>query len=858
MNFQTKIKNLFNIKLNKKIVISACLVTLIAISLITLIPFAVSNVHSGADYPYHLSVIQALNQAWQNGTFGQKIVELIGNDYGYGTGLFYSTLPAGTAVVFMNIFGLNLTGALYLEISILTALSAIIVFLFANRVFKNSFTAFIISLIYILYPYFFGNLYYRFAYSEMFFMLYIPMIAWGLYELIENSNYKLFMIFFTLGITLGVLTHVTLLVYIVAFAGLYILVNIKKFISGYKYIPFIISCLLVLFLSACYYIPMLLNYGVVNVANMGYDMKSIYDSLIFHFTPSSWMFFSNFLNTLVFILFAILFIYRCINKLASKKEIGFFIVSTTVYIVTSPIFPWLILPDIFGMIQFVHRLLMLCSLFYVLQLGYIISNFKLKTASLIFTSVIFGYSLCNCVKFSRNAFDTENSAYSETVITDKYTGFDVNNGLGWGKNGDYYPNGATRDYVFHRVNENIISSTNLDVKEFTHLQSLNQISFVVTPFEDDYVELNIPYAVLQNKEIHQISSNYNNIHYETSIIACENDANKSRILLKQNEIECKIIICYEENDDLQKYLQKHPFEFLVKSGNATASNFVKQNVNNYKVDFNVSEETIVELPTFFYKGYKLTYTLTSGEVKNLEAMHGENGFIEVKLSESGTLNVEFEANYIKWSNIISILGLIIFLIVCGVVLAVPRKFFSAIADWIDRFFERYNTLAEIIRFLVVGAVATIVDMLVMGFVMYAMQPSIYASFLNVFINSPDPSTLATIIGTTVGSIAGMLVSYVLSIIFVFNEKGESKSVKGFAIFAFLTAIGLGINMLGTYLLYDLIHVNQWITKIVMVIIVLIYNYISKRLMLFKDKTKTSEDKILDILMADIKKNKKSK
>ena len=68
---------------------------------------------------------------------------------------------------------------------------------------------------------------------------------------------------------------------------------------------------------------------------------------------------------------------------------------------------------------------------------------------------------------------------------------------------------------------------------------------------------------------------------------------------------------------------------------------------------------------------------------------------------------------------------------------------------------------------------------------------------------------------------------------MFSEKGKSKSVYGFTVFAILSAIGLGIHLVGMYIGYDLLGINEWIVKIILTAIVMVYNYVSKKLLLFK-------------------------
>lgn len=145
-----------------------------------------------------------------------------------------------------------------------------------------------------------------------------------------------------------------------------------------------------------------------------------------------------------------------------------------------------------------------------------------------------------------------------------------------------------------------------------------------------------------------------------------------------------------------------------------------------------------------------------------------------------------------------------------------------------------KTLLEIIKFGFVGALATLVDYLVMGLFEYIVTPSSFDNFFDVFTNK-DIATWIVVVGTTLGFISGLLVNYFCSILFVYNEKGNSKSTKGFLMFLLLSAIGLGLTNLGMYIGYTVIGFNQWIVRIIMTILVMIYNYVSKRLIIFKDK-----------------------
>ena len=80
---------------------------------------------------------------------------------------------------------------------------------------------------------------------------------------------------------------------------------------------------------------------------------------------------------------------------------------------------------------------------------------------------------------------------------------------------------------------------------------------------------------------------------------------------------------------------------------------------------------------------------------------------------------------------------------------------------------------------------------------------------------------------------GMQIRKEFLIFFVFNEKGKSKTVKGFVIFAVFSAIGLLIHEVGMYLFSDVWGMNEWVAKIILTIVVLVYNYVSRKLLIFK-------------------------
>ena len=97
------------------------------------------------------------------------------------------------------------------------------------------------------------------------------------------------------------------------------------------------------------------------------------------------------------------------------------------------------------------------------------------------------------------------------------------------------------------------------------------------------------------------------------------------------------------------------------------------------------------------------------------------------------------------------------------------------------FLKDKKTLFELLRYLVVGAIAAIVDLCVLA-------------IFTEFIFKGDKGTLAISVGTAAGFIAGLICNYLLSMLFVFvnkeqKEKNKQK-LRTFSIFALVGIIGL--------------------------------------------------------------------
>lgn len=139
---------------------------------------------------------------------------------------------------------------------------------------------------------------------------------------------------------------------------------------------------------------------------------------------------------------------------------------------------------------------------------------------------------------------------------------------------------------------------------------------------------------------------------------------------------------------------------------------------------------------------------------------------------------------------------------------------------------------EIIRFLIVGGIATILD--------YATTFLFGVILKDYWFN--------TAVSNTIGHIIGLLVNYFLSIIFVYKQvkdKKQGKTFKAFMLFVLVDVVGLlvtigfmslqeayfpviNISLFG----YDF-NVVWLLSKIFMTLVCLIWNYIGRKKFIFK-------------------------
>ncbi len=123
-------------------------------------------------------------------------------------------------------------------------------------------------------------------------------------------------------------------------------------------------------------------------------------------------------------------------------------------------------------------------------------------------------------------------------------------------------------------------------------------------------------------------------------------------------------------------------------------------------------------------------------------------------------------------------------------------------------------IKQIIKFGIVGGLCFVIDYGLMIFLTEVMS-------INYLISSGISFSVSVI------------VNYILSLKYVFETDKNKNKVKECLIFIGLSIIGLGINQVIMWLCVDKLNIFYMIAKIAATIIVMVYNFVTRKLILEK-------------------------
>ena len=131
--------------------------------------------------------------------------------------------------------------------------------------------------------------------------------------------------------------------------------------------------------------------------------------------------------------------------------------------------------------------------------------------------------------------------------------------------------------------------------------------------------------------------------------------------------------------------------------------------------------------------------------------------------------------------------------------------------------ETENTLIQLFRYGFVGGAAFLVD-------------------YGVLVLLTEVFGMHYLLSATISFILGLVTNYLLSVVWVFNNRTVGNRWAEFVVFAVIGVIGLGFNALIMYVCTDKMGIHYMISKIISTVIVFFWNFFARKFVLFKAKS----------------------
>lgn len=234
---------------------------LTAAVLIAYFPYLTDYFSIGADTLFHLTRIAGLKDTLEQGaSFPIRIQSYWNYGHGYAVSMFYGDLflffPAGLMMI-----GFPIMAAYKLFIFVLLAVTAIIAYHSFYQCSKDEYAALFGSMVYLLVPYRFLNIYNRGALGECLSMAFLPLVCCGMYLLytedINSSSYKRYKWYIIWGISAVLQSHLISTEMAVVFMTVFCILFWKKTFRKETFGQLFEAAVIALLINMWFWLPMI-------------------------------------------------------------------------------------------------------------------------------------------------------------------------------------------------------------------------------------------------------------------------------------------------------------------------------------------------------------------------------------------------------------------------------------------------------------------------------------------------------------------------------------------------------------------------------------------------------------------------
>lgn len=415
--------------------------------------------------------------------------------FGYALNIFYGPLTTYIPILFSFLFNSSIMG-LKLFTLLTVILSGISMYNFILKVSKRKSVALLASLIYIAAPYKLTDIYSRNAVGEYTSFIFIPVIFEGLYELLKGDKKRHYLI--VVGAVFLILSHTITTIYVALFAFIYLAVNYKLLKNKKVLKNIIIDLLLIILLTVFYLVPLLEhkifgNYTIFDSESMGTTPIRVFQTGL----EFSELFTSEFgSQEIVFslgivIIFSLILSFFTYKKLKDKKEYTLFMILSFLCLwMCTNVFPWFILPNVLGIVQFAWRLegFFIFFVSYICAYNLITISEMIKDKKRIFPTIVTVIILLcgfgGTARYIKDGNLQKDINYEKNITNkDKYTPYEVNR--------EYLPIKCDKNlnYLVDRENKVIVLTGNAKITD----EEKNGLNLKFTASNIENAKLELPY-----------------------------------------------------------------------------------------------------------------------------------------------------------------------------------------------------------------------------------------------------------------------------------------------------------------------------------------------------------------------------
>ncbi len=439
---------------------------ILLIAIVLILPLINNLYFYGHDTGFHIANITAMAKSlnWSN-LLNLKIVPIVCNNFGYGTGIFYPELAHFIAAIFLENFDVTVFTSIKILNFIIMFLSGISFYKFMKTITGNQKLSLLSTLFYLTFPYKLYDIFVRDALSESLIFIFVPLVFLSIYY-IFNKDYKKFYVYFIISYVGLINSHLVMTIYVTIFLVIFLLINFKKVWNKDIIKRFLVATVIVLLITLPFTMSLLIhkfkgNYVVFTNGEMANRVGVYFNGLNVHqyFIGHHLKIGYHFINIVAFILVVKYLLKIKKEHLEIKKDFLLTLgISSSIFGIwlSSYLFPWIIMPDFLLMIQFPWRLGIFTAFGISILVYYSIESIpKEKKGKTIIISVI------SCVLVS--IYCIFNQDYVKLSASD----YDLSRlGMGWQY--EYLPVNAkkNKEYLDTRTNEIITDSdANISILE---------------------------------------------------------------------------------------------------------------------------------------------------------------------------------------------------------------------------------------------------------------------------------------------------------------------------------------------------------------------------------------------------------